>query len=94
MRMKTIFGFLVARLVADRRLGAAVQFGTSNDAAAIYVGRLAKSLDPDMPDDEMEDLAEVDLKALNNPMAAVNVGLETFTESLTDQNAQVIQVDW
>ena len=43
---------------------------------------------------EAVSLAEVDLKALTNPMAAVNVGLESFTESLIDQNAQVIQVDW
>jgi FdrA protein len=27
-------------------------------------------------------------------MAAINVGLETFTESLIEQGAQVIQVDW
>jgi FdrA protein len=74
--------------------GAGVKVFTSNDAAAIYVGRLAKFLDPAIPDEKTDDLVEVDLKALNDPMAAVNVGLETFTESLTDQNAQVIQVDW
>jgi FdrA protein len=74
--------------------GAGVKVFTSNDAAAIYVGSLAQSLDPDILDDEAESLAEVDLKALTNPMAAVNVGLETFTESLTEQGAQVIQVDW
>jgi FdrA protein len=27
-------------------------------------------------------------------MAAINVGLESFTESLAAQNARVIQVDW
>jgi FdrA protein len=73
---------------------AGVKVFTSNDAAAIYVGKLAKSLDPNVPDIEAVSLAEVDLKALTNPMAAVNVGLESFTESLIDQNAQVIQVDW
>jgi FdrA protein len=66
---------------------------TSNDEAAVYAGRLAAalnkhdSLDGDQP-------AEVDLKALTAPMAAINVGLETFTESLNEQGAQVIQVDW
>ena len=66
---------------------------TSNDEAAVYAGRLAAalnkhdSLDADQP-------AEVDLKALTAPMAAINVGLETFTESLNEQGAQVIQVDW
>jgi FdrA protein len=74
--------------------GAGVKVFTSNDAAAIYVGRLAQALDPETNDTDTGSLAEVDLKALNTPMAAVNVGLETFTESLTDQNAQVIQVDW
>jgi FdrA protein len=74
--------------------GAGVKVFTSNDAAAIYVGRLAQALDPVTNDTDTGSLAEVDLKALNTPMAAVNVGLETFTESLTDQNAQVIQVDW
>jgi FdrA protein len=73
---------------------AGVKVFTSNDAAASYVGRLAKSLDPDSPDTEVGTLTEVDLKALTQPMAAVNVGLETFTESLTEQNAQVLQVDW
>ena len=33
-------------------------------------------------------------QALNQPMAAINVGLETFTESLADQGAQVVQVEW
>ena len=73
---------------------AGVKVFTSNDAAASYVGRLAKSLDPDLPDTEVGILTEVDLKALTQPMLAVNVGLETFTESLTEQNAQVLQVDW
>lgn len=67
---------------------------TSNDAAASYVGRLAQSLNKGAPTIGIETLAEVDLSALNQPMAAINVGLETFTESLIDQGAQVIQVDW
>ena len=31
---------------------------------------------------------------LHHPLAAINVGLESFTESLTAQDAPVIQVDW
>jgi FdrA protein len=34
------------------------------------------------------------LDPLNQPLAAINVGLETFTESLIAQDARVIQVDW
>jgi FdrA protein len=67
---------------------------TSNDAAASYVGRLAQTLNPETPTTSVVTLGEVDLRALNQPMAAINVGLETFTESLADQGAQVIQVDW
>ncbi len=67
---------------------------TSNDAAASYAGRLAQTLNKGVTTAKAETLAEVDLNALNQPMAAINVGLETFTESLIDQEAQVIQVDW
>jgi FdrA protein len=36
----------------------------------------------------------VNLDVINQPFAAINVGLETFTESLVSQGAQVIQVEW
>lgn len=36
----------------------------------------------------------VDLSVLQQPLAAINVGLESFTASLADQGAPVIQVDW
>lgn len=67
---------------------------TSNDAAASFVGQLAQALDPAAAGTSQKNLAEVDLQALNQPMAAINVGLETFTESLADQGAQVVQVEW
>jgi len=35
-----------------------------------------------------------DLAVLHQPLAAINVGLESFTESLMAQDAPVIQVDW
>ena len=34
------------------------------------------------------------LSVLQQPLAAINVGLESFTASLTDQGAPVIHVDW
>ena len=46
------------------------------------------------PQSKGESPAEVDLQALYQPMAAINVGLETFTESLNQQGARVLQVDW
>ena len=66
---------------------------TSNDEAAMYAGRMAAALNQDdrLDEDQPEN---VDLNALTAPMTAINVGLETFTESLNDQGAQVIQVDW
>jgi FdrA protein len=36
----------------------------------------------------------VALAAIHAPLAAINVGLESFTESLQAQDAAVIQVDW
>jgi len=67
---------------------------TSNDAAASYAGRLAASLDTETSVSSAATPAEVDLGAINQPMAAINFGLETFTESLVEQGAPVIQVDW
>jgi FdrA protein len=36
----------------------------------------------------------IDLAAFQKPMAAINVGLESFYDSLIGQEAQAIQVDW
>ena len=66
---------------------------TSNDEATSYAGRMAAALNQEAGEAE-DPLSEVDLEALTRPMTAINVGLETFTESLNDQGAGVIQVDW
>lgn len=70
-------------------VGARVE--TSNDRAVHYVGRLLESLTP-APD--VEDRVSVDPSVLREPLSAINVGLESFTESLVAQDARVIQVDW
>ena len=67
---------------------------TSNDAASRFVGRLVGSLDHEAVQASQDGWQEVDLGPLNQPLAAINVGLETFTESLIAQDARVIQVDW
>ena len=36
----------------------------------------------------------VNLEQLNQPLAAINIGLESFYESLVSQGAQVVHVDW
>lgn len=67
---------------------------TSNDVVVRYVGRLARSLDPAANVTDETPLKSVDLDVLNKPLAAVNVGLESFIESLVAQEAQAIHVDW
>ena len=64
---------------------------TSNEAAIRYVGRLLQSLNP-IPN--LQSPKPVDLAVLHQPLAAINIGLESFTESLVTQDAPVIQVDW
>jgi FdrA protein len=70
---------------------------TSNDAAVHYVGRLARDLDRPVGGTDPASafhLQSVDLVVLNQPLAGINVGLESFADSLTAQGASVIQVDW
>ena len=43
---------------------------------------------------EPESYPPVALERLANPFAAINVGLESFNESLLAQGAQAVQVDW
>lgn len=61
---------------------------TNNEVAIRYVGELLRSLN------NPSGLPLVDLKALHQPLAAINVGVESFTESLTAQEAPVIHVNW
>ncbi len=70
---------------------AGAQVETSNEAAVRYTGRLLQALNPKP---ETPNPKPVDLSMLQQPLAAINVGLESFTESLMAQDAPVIQVDW
>ena len=67
---------------------------TSNDAAVRYVGHLLQALAPKAAPDSAHTLSPVDLSVLTEPLAALNVGLESFAESLQAQDAPVLQVDW
>ena len=69
---------------------AGVRVETSNEAAARFVGQLVRALNPIS---DPQTLKPVDLSVLR-PLAAINVGLESFAESLAAQGAQVIHVDW
>ena len=66
----------------------------SNDKAARYVGRLLRGLTPEISPKIQKLLQSVDLSFLQEPLVAINVGLESFMESLSAQDAGVIQVDW
>jgi FdrA protein len=65
--------------------GAAV-FSDSMSLVSFVVSRLQSARGDETP--------AVDLEALTTPVAAINIGLETFFDSLKEQGAQVVQVDW
>jgi FdrA protein len=67
---------------------------TSNDAAARYVGRLLQAIEQSMEKRTDPGMIHVDLGVIKDPLVGINVGLESFTESLIEQGAQVIQLDW
>ncbi|MCB9117951.1 MAG: acyl-CoA synthetase FdrA [Caldilinea sp.] len=73
----------IARLQA-----AGAHIETSNEAAARHAGVLVQQLN------RIGCHAPVDAGALAAPLAAINVGLESFTESLQSQGAAVVHVDW
>lgn len=67
---------------------------TSNETAIRYAGQLVQALN--RPDSQASTASTpgVDLAVLQQPLAALNVGVESFTESLRAQEAAVLQVDW
>ncbi len=67
---------------------------TSNETAARHAGRLIRALGQPAATPPAQPIKPVELGMLQQPMAAVNVGLESFAESLVAQGAQAIQVDW
>ena len=72
--------------------GARVFF--SNDEAVRFAGRLVRDLEGDKIQTSLGPFTPVDLGTLTGSFAAINVGLETFTESLISQEVEAVQVDW
>jgi FdrA protein len=64
----------------------------SNEETMRYVGRLLRALDPGAA--QTTEMKPVDLASLQKPLAAINIGLESFAENLTAQGAPALQVDW
>ncbi len=72
----------------ERLEAAGVQVFTSNQAGIEYVGRRLQPLNP------LTEGQPVALETLTGPLAAINVGLESFADSLKEQGAEVVWVDW
>ena len=67
---------------------------TSNEFVCRYVGRLLRAL-AERDEPPVAVLGKpVDLEALKKPLAAINVGLESFASNLKDQGAPYVHVDW
>lgn len=67
---------------------------TNSEVAVRYVGQLVQALNRPASQPPTASSKEVDLAVLQQPLAAINVGVESFTESLNAQDAPVIQVEW
>ncbi|MCD4802459.1 MAG: acyl-CoA synthetase FdrA [Anaerolineales bacterium] len=78
----------------EQFLGAGARVFHSNDAAARFVGRLVRTLEGKEAQENSESFKPVDLESLTGEFSAINVGLESFTESLLAQNVEAVQVDW
>jgi FdrA protein len=83
---------LESQIAQLEEVGALVE--TSNDTAVRYAGQLVRALGTGADRSAAGSFQSVDVAVLSQPLAAVNVGLESFTESLQAQDAPVIQVDW
>jgi len=75
-------------------LDAGAKVETSNDAAARYVGRLLQAIERSRQAADDVEMAGVDLDPLKKPLAGINVGLDSFTEALIEQESQVVHMDW
>ncbi|HDN05037.1 MAG TPA: acyl-CoA synthetase FdrA [Chloroflexi bacterium] len=73
---------------------AGAQVFLSSDRAVRYAARLVSQLNESSDPQPATSFKPVDLASFKGEFAAINVGLESFTESLKFQEASVIQVDW
>lgn len=76
---------LAAQVEQLEAAGAQVEF--NNEVAVRRAGEAIRAL-------ASNDLSAIDPTVLRQPLSAINVGLESFTDSLIDQGAVVVQVDW
>lgn len=67
---------------------------TSNTAAALHVLRLLQPIKPAQSITTARGTSPVNMTALSEPIRAINIGLSIFMESLIEQKAEALQVDW
>ena len=99
---KELFDYVAQRADAPAREAArdlseksrVVVVDTSNEIVCRYVGRILRALGERGEAAAQPVGKPVDLEMLKKPMAAINVGLESFAANLTDQSAPNIHVDW
>lgn len=78
----------------QKLLDAGARVFLSSDAAVRYAGKLLAALNRSQVAGTEPDFSPVDLASLGGKFSAINVGLDSFTESLQAQEAEVVQVDW
>ncbi len=78
----------------ERLLEAGAKVFHSSDEGVRYAGRLVRDLEGDKIQVSAGSFTTVDLGTLTGDFAAINVGLESFTESLISQEVGAVQVDW
>jgi FdrA protein len=80
----------------ERLQGAGAKVDTRNDVVVRYAGELVQALSQATTKDEAPEkrFKEVDLEMMNQPLAALNTGLESFAESVNAQEAAAVHVDW
>ncbi len=67
---------------------------TRNDVAVRYAGEIIQALNQPAQVAKPAAVKEVDLEIMKQPLAAINAGLESFADSIKDQDAAAIHVDW
>ena len=67
---------------------------TSNEEMVRYAGQILRGLNKGAQDAAAPAMKPVDLAVLQNPLEAINIGLESFYENLILQGVPAIQVDW
>jgi FdrA protein len=74
--------------------GSGALVDTSNDFVVRYAGELAQALAQPVAVAAAQTFTPVDLDKMKQPLAGINAGLESFAESIREQEAAAIHVDW